>query len=71
MRAWLSESKNPGYTQIFECRRWESNPHSRNGNYALNVARLPIPPLRQVSWIVSGKQCRSSAKILVTDKITP
>ena len=28
------------------CRRWELNPHDRKGHYALNVARLPIPPLR-------------------------
>ena len=29
------------------CRRWESNPHGRKAHYALNVARLPVPPLRQ------------------------
>ena len=28
------------------CRRWESNPHGRKAHYALNVARLPVPPLR-------------------------
>jgi hypothetical protein len=31
---------------FFECRRWESNPHERKAHYALNVARLPVPPLR-------------------------
>ena len=28
------------------CRRWESNPHPRDEDCALNAARLPIPPLR-------------------------
>jgi hypothetical protein len=31
---------------ICQCRRWDLNPHERNAHYALNVARLPIPPLR-------------------------
>src|SRR3990172_7598105 len=31
-----------------ECRRRESNPHSR-GNTSLSRARLPVPPLRQCS----------------------
>jgi hypothetical protein len=30
----------------FECRRRDLNPHERNAHYALNVARLPVPPLR-------------------------
>ena len=28
------------------CRRRDLNPHERCAHYALNVARLPIPPLR-------------------------
>ena len=30
------------------CRRRDSNPHALFGHYILNVARLPIPPLRHV-----------------------
>jgi hypothetical protein len=29
-----------------ECRREDSNLHSLNGNQVLNLARLPVPPLR-------------------------
>ena len=31
------------------CRRRDLNPHERFAHYDLNVARLPIPPLRQTS----------------------
>ena len=34
-----------------ECRRRDSNPHSLWGNWILNPARLPIPPLRQACFI--------------------
>ena len=30
-----------------QCRREDSNLHSLNGNQVLNLARLPVPPLRQ------------------------
>ncbi len=30
------------------CRRWESNPHSQEGNWILSPARLPVPPQRQL-----------------------
>jgi hypothetical protein len=29
------------------CRRGDSNSHGRKAHYALNVARLPVPPLRR------------------------
>jgi hypothetical protein len=32
---------------LLQCRREDSNLHSLNGNQVLNLARLPIPPLRQ------------------------
>ena len=35
---------------LLECRRWDSNPHERNAHYALNVARLPVSPLRLSGW---------------------
>ena len=38
--------------QLLECRRWDLNPHERNAHYALNVARLPIPPLRPAQGIL-------------------
>src|SRR5262249_19572379 len=31
-----------------KCRREDSNLHSLNGNQVVNLARLPVPPLRQV-----------------------
>ena len=36
------------YCVIGWCRRRDSNPHALFGHYILNVARLPIPPLRHV-----------------------
>ncbi len=38
---------------VAECRRWESNPHARR-HTSLSRARLPIPPLRPVSIILSN-----------------
>ena len=35
------------------CRRRDSNPHALFGHYILNVARLPIPPLRHVLGVRS------------------
>ena len=29
-----------------QCRRRDLNPHEPKAHYALNVARLPVPPLR-------------------------
>ena len=37
---------------LLKCRRWDLNPHERNAHYALNVARLPIPPLRPAHAIL-------------------
>jgi hypothetical protein len=36
--------RSPGLLLV--CRRWDLNPHERNAHYALNVARLPVSPLR-------------------------
>src|SRR5439155_26931391 len=38
----------------FECRREDSNLHSLNGNQVLNLARLPVPPLRLAQVILRG-----------------
>ena len=35
-------------------------PSLPNGNYALNVARLPVPPLRQAECILSQKTVLST-----------
>ena len=43
----------------FLCRRWESNPHERNAHYALNVARLPISPLRLSRAVVYQRFSKS------------
>ena len=34
-----------------QCRRQDLNLHSLNGNQALNLARLPIPPLRRLGYM--------------------
>ncbi len=43
-----THKKAPDFSGAFQCRRWELNPHDREGHCALNAARLPIPPLRHV-----------------------
>ena len=40
------QQKPPSRSSGVECRRQDLNLHSLNGNQALNLARLPIPPLR-------------------------
>jgi hypothetical protein len=35
-----------------ECRRRELNPHEPKAHYALNVARLPVPPLRRGLYFI-------------------
>ena len=40
---------SPGFPLAW-CRRRDSNPHTRNGYWILNPARLPIPPLRLQLW---------------------
>ncbi len=37
-----------------QCRRWGSNPHEHKAHYALNVARLPVPPLRREAILTNG-----------------
>src|SRR5262245_52292378 len=40
------------------CRREDSNLHSLNGNQVLNLARLPVPPLRQLTDCILGPASR-------------
>jgi hypothetical protein len=40
--------------KCYKCRREDSNLHPVNPDQTLNLARLPIPPLRQVRGIVRG-----------------
>src|SRR5436190_20173770 len=42
-----SQTKNRWHDRCRNCRREDSNLHSLNGNQVLNLARLPIPPLRR------------------------
>ena len=45
----LSCAPSGAITKVISwCRRRDSNPHALFGHYILNVARLPIPPLRPV-----------------------
>lgn len=39
---------------VVRCRREDSNLHSLYGNQVLNLARLPVPPLRRASprWFI-------------------
>ena len=39
---------------MIQCRRWGSNPHEHKAHYALNVARLPVPPLRREAILTNG-----------------
>jgi hypothetical protein len=39
---------------VVNCRREDSNLHSLNGNQVLNLARLPIPPLRLKRTLTSA-----------------
>ena len=47
-RSWRAPAKGspkrPLTAQTGECRRWDLNPHSPEGNRILSPARLPIPP---------------------------
>src|SRR5437879_4810174 len=59
-KAWIA----PGFSQ---CRREDSNLHSLYGNQVLNLARLPIPPLRrgQLSrGTDAGTNCRLCTGII-------
>ena len=63
----IKEKKPVQFSQSFDssivlikCRRWESNPHERKAHYALNVARLPVPPLRLVRAILPRNEVLST-----------
>ncbi len=49
-RKKAAQTKIPLFAGL-ECRRRDLNPHERIAHYALNVARLPVPPLRRSGMI--------------------
>ena len=42
--------KIPAFQRVFSVPKEGFEPSLPNGNYALNVARLPVPPLRQAQY---------------------
>src|SRR5437016_7179772 len=57
-----SQTKNRWHDRCRNCRREDSNLHSLNGNQVLNLARLPIPPLRRAD---SHKVCQLGGLVLL------
>ena len=50
---------NQGFLAFDECGRWDLNPHKRNAYKILSLARLPVPTLPRIHYVIftflSGK----------------
>ncbi len=42
-----------GSPSVFECGRWDLNPHERNAHKILSLARLPVPTLPHFIYVTS------------------
>src|SRR5436853_2980320 len=64
-----SQTKNRWHDRCRNCRREDSNLHSLNGNQVLNLARLPIPPLRRADS--RNIKCASSVDLFIISAFGP
>ena len=53
-----------GSPSVFECGRWDLNPHERNAHKILSLARLPVPTLPQTT------SSFLDARLIITKQIT-
>ena len=65
----MQKIRNPkqikGFHLLDECGRWDLNPHKRNAYKILSLARLPVPTLPHIHYVIFS--LRYSQKITAED----